>query len=225
MSGSRRRVLVVIVVTVASLTALGVGGALASARHRSHHRAARHGTLARHRTGPYAHSHHRGLSVRQVLAGTRQVRSRVIVVLRNQLPSLPATRRHVHARIAAERNADATIESDVARSGGHVYRRYHALNAFAARVSSRERAALSSSSQVAQVIPDTVVQLPGLDNGPINAGAARGPLTTGNQVCPTNPADPLLEPEALQTTHTAYMDPSTPQAHNLATGDGVKVAF
>jgi hypothetical protein len=44
-------------------------------------------------------------------------------------------------------------------------------------------------------------------------------------VCPSDPAKPLLEPEALQVTHTAYTDPSIPQAQNLVTGAGVKVAF
>ncbi|MGH2857176.1 MAG: S8 family serine peptidase, partial [Solirubrobacteraceae bacterium] len=225
MSGSRRRVLVVVVVTVASLAAFGIGGALASARHRSGHRSAHHGHIARYRTGPYARSHHRGLSVRQVMAGTRQVRSRVIVVLRNQLPALPANRHHVHARIAAESSADATIESDVARSGGRIYRRYHALNAFAASVSARERAALASSGQVAQVLPDTVVQLPTQDNGPFNSNASPAQVDASQQSCSTDPSNPMLEPEALQTTHTAYSDSSIPQAQNLATGAGVKVAF
>ena len=41
----------------------------------------------------------------------------------------------------------------------------------------------------------------------------------------SDPSQPLLEPEALQTTHTAYSDPSIPQAQNLSTGQGVKVAF
>ena len=43
--------------------------------------------------------------------------------------------------------------------------------------------------------------------------------------CPTDPNKPLLEPEALQTTHTAFDDPNTPQARQLANGAGVKVAF
>ena len=43
-------------------------------------------------------------------------------------------------------------------------------------------------------------------------------------MCPSDPSKPLLEPEALQTTHTAFDDPSTPQAANLADGSGVKVA-
>jgi Subtilase family len=83
--------------------------------------------------------------------------------------------------------------------------------------------------------PDTVVQLPGPINAPtVGAGAkapraaAPPPGTTtanGQTLCPADPSKPLLEPEALQSTHTAFDDPSTPQAQNLATGAGVTVAF
>ena len=43
--------------------------------------------------------------------------------------------------------------------------------------------------------------------------------------CPTDPAKPLLEPEALQTTQTEFLDANRPQAHKLATGKDVKVAW
>ena len=43
--------------------------------------------------------------------------------------------------------------------------------------------------------------------------------------CPSDPAKPLLEPEALQLTHDAYDDSSTPSAQQIATGKGVTVAF
>lgn len=222
MSGNARRASVVVLVLLA-LALFGIGAAVAKSQHRSGPHA------AQHRSGPYAHRHYRGLSARRVLAGSHQVRTRVIVVLRNQLRSLPATRAHVRARISAEAGADAVIESDVARSGGQVYRQYHAVNAFAAAVSTTERSALATSPQVAAVIPDAVVTLPGFnDTGPVSTGVSGKPASTpagAQQICPANPAKPLLEPEALQTTHTAYMDPSTPQAQNLATGQGVKVAF
>jgi hypothetical protein len=51
------------------------------------------------------------------------------------------------------------------------------------------------------------------------------PTTPYSKRCPASPTQPILEPEALQTMHVAYDDPSTPQAQNLATGKGVKVAF
>jgi hypothetical protein len=208
-SGSRRRSVVLALVLVA-FAAFGIGGALAGVRHRS---------------GPFAHRAHRGLSTKRVLAGTRQVRTRVIVVLRNQLRALPANRSHVRARITAEASANATIERDVARSGGRIYKRFHGLNAFAASVSRSERSNLARSAQVAEIVPDTVVRLPGLDTETANPNAAASPLSNAQQICPSDPSKPLLEPEALQTTHAAFSNSSTPQAQNLATGKGVKVAF
>src|SRR6201999_1158778 len=68
--------------------------------------------------------------------------------------------------------------------------------------------------------PDAVGQTAsGGNSGPGN------PTTPQSGVCPSDPAKPLLEPEALGTMHVAYSNPSTPQAQNLATGKGVKVAF
>ena len=187
---------------------------------------------AQHDSGPFARGAHRGgLSVRRALADSRGTSSRVIVILRNQYNAIPATKRRIGLRIRAEQFGNARILSQVRRAGGHVYRQYHALNAFAATVSARERASLQRSSAVAQVVPDTVVQLPAPINSPLAPSSGSGstaapPGTTtpsGQTLCGTAKA-PLLEPEALQTTHTAFNDPNTPQAANLATGAGVKVA-
>ncbi|MDQ1681573.1 MAG: hypothetical protein QOH99_114, partial [Frankiaceae bacterium] len=114
-------------------------------------------------------------------------------------------------------------------SGGHVGRRYHGLNAFAATVSDGERSQLKGDPAVKAVVPDQVVRLPSFANTGV-AGGAQGSATAPNGTppagtCPTDPAKPLLEPEALQTTHTAFDDPSTPQAQSIATGKDVKVAF
>ncbi len=235
MSRGGRRV-AVLSITLLCSAGIWIGGAAARvpgragraadpANGRAAHRASGNAHRARRGIGPFAYGAHRGLPAARILAGTGQVRTRVIVVLRDQLRSLPSTRAHVRARIAAEASADAVIEARVARSGGRVYRRYRALNAFAADVTSAERSALASSPDVAQVIPDVVVRLPVLDSGPINPGAQPGPLNNDSQVCPSDPSKPLLEPEALQTTHTAYADPSIPQAQSIATGQGVRVAF
>ncbi len=185
---------------------------------------------AAHRTGPFARGAHSGLSTSKALTTSRVTSSRVIVIMRNQYNAIPATRRRIGTRIRAERFGNARLLTQVRHAGGHVYRQYHALNAFAARVSAGERAALQKDSAVAQVVPDTIVQLP----APINASSAASskatpapPGTTtpnGQTICPADPSKPLLEPEALQTTHTAFDDPNTPQAANLATGQGVKVA-
>ena len=105
------------------------------------------------------------MSVRKARALSRATSSRVIVILRNQYLAIPATKSRIGARERAERLGNTRIVTQVQRSGGHVYRTYHALNAFAATVSKNERTALQRDAAVKQVIPDTIVQLP----APINA--------------------------------------------------------
>jgi hypothetical protein len=180
-----------------------------------------------HRSGPFgSHRPHKGLSAKTTLGHTRSVSSRVIVILRNQVLAFPATKRKISSRITTEQQVNTGVEQQVGRTGGRIYRRYHALNAFAATVSPAEQTALQHSGAVAQVVPDTVVQLPAPVNSSTTGSASAGSGGSGaQQVCPTDPSKPLLEPEALQTTHTAFEDPTTPQAQSLATGKGVKVAF
>ena len=58
------------------------------------------------------------------------------------------------------------------------------------------------------------------------ASAATPPApAVSSGLCPTDPSKPMLEPEALQVTNTAFLDPTTPQAQNIVTGTGVKVGF
>jgi subtilase family protein/peptidase inhibitor I9 len=168
---------------------------------------------------------HPGLSVAKVKRDSRAT-SRVIVVLTNQHRRLPATRRRVGSRTRAVAADQAPLTAQVASSGGRVTRRYRTLNAFAATVSTAERARLAANPAVYKVVPDGIVRLPAAqDASPAVTSAAapnQGPQTT---TCPTDPAKPLLEPEALQTTHTAFNDPNTPSAQQLSNGTGVKVAF
>ncbi len=154
---------------------------------------------------------------------------RVIVVLRSQHRALPATKRLVAARVRAVKAEQAPLVAQVARSGGRVSHQYTVLNGFSARVSGAEVAKLSANRSVAKVVPDAVIRLPKPVSTRTLAHSAAGPTApNGTPVagtCPSDPSKPLLEPEALQTTHTAFSDPSTPQAQSLATGAGVKVAF
>ena len=63
-------------------------------------------------------------------------------------------------------------------------------------------------------MPDAMVtppQAPARRPGARGAGTDPGnPTTPQSGICPTDPAKPLLEPEALQTMHAAYTDPSDP---------------
>ncbi len=179
---------------------------------------------------------HRGLSLAKVLKLQRGRDARVIVLLKNEHRSLPPSRLRITARKSALSSDQAPLESAVRASGGTIHYSYDTVNAFAATVSKAEIAKLRSNPAVAAVVPDAIVKEPtvGTNTGggavyndqPLKrkhltlkaydkARAADG----GQQVCPANPADPIIAPEGLSLTNV-------PQAQALGvTGAGVKVAF
>jgi hypothetical protein len=143
----------------------------------------------------------------------------VVVVLRDQFHGTPDTARHSAARSADVAGAQATLLHSVAANGGTVTRRFHLLNAFAATVSPAEQAALSRNPAVSAVYPNQTFRItePQQVSSPAVLGndtpaapfAAATPLVapqTGSPAVCGTLANPLLEPEALQLTHTA---PST----------------
>jgi subtilisin family serine protease len=170
---------------------------------------------------------HHALATSRVLRDARA--NRVLVVLKTQHGGRLATAASVRARVSLQSRERRALIARVSASGGAITRRYTTLNAFAATVSGSTQATLAADPRVAAVIPDAMVTLPAQTNAPSpGAGSAPSPGNPSSPlstVCPSDPAKPLLEPEALQTMHAAYMDPTTPQAQNLATGRGVKVAF
>ena len=174
-------------------------------------------------------SDHNGkVSAARARAVRRAINRHVIVIMRNQFRARPASVRSVRARVRAESAYRAPVVGGLRRSGARVTRQYRTLNAFAATVSINQRASLRANARVASVIPDAVVRLPRANDNSRGFASGSSTLPTPSPqtgICPADPAKPLLEPEALQTTHTAFTDPSTPQAQNLARGAGVKVAF
>ena len=164
-------------------------------------------------------------------AGTRT--EKVIVVLRDQLAATPVNRLHMQARTArADRSQSAVLSRLTGPAPTHV-RHFSVGNAFAATVTVAQAAALAADPAVASVTKDVRVPArPALSTGPASsrpvtpdkvrrtARAATDPF----QVCPTDPAQPLLEPEALTTIHAESTDGS-PGAHKLNKGKGVKVAY
>lgn len=172
---------------------------------------------------------HRSLSAARVLAEQSHSQVRIIVLLRNQLRNLPPTAHLARARAAAVGATQTPLLADVRHSGGHVTHAFRTINAFSAVVSQTERAALASNPSVSQVLPDSYV--PATDptgSGPIGTRGA-GPGSTdpgsgtaiaggGRQICPTDPAKPIVAPEGLSLINA-------PEAQQLVTGAGVKVAF
>ncbi len=148
----------------------------------------------------------------------------VIVMLRDQHTDLPITKGKLSPRVQANRKDQSRpdLERQVARRpqrprlrlDQRVRRDRDAGRAQADRRRPRGRARSSRTCTIRRPAP-------------AEHGSATGqPATVAHSgICPTDPAKPLLEPEALQVTNTAFLDPATPQAQNLVDGTGVKVAF
>ncbi len=156
--------------------------------------------------------------------------SPVIVILRNQHPELNA-RTAKAQRQSTTRSDQAPLVDRAKRDGASNIKNFSVVNGFAARVSTAEAASLRADPSVAAVVPDRMVPIRPLteaDKAAIKAQAGPAAAPPDHVIpgtCPTDPGKPLLEPEALQSTQTAFLDTSRPQAQNLVTGKGVKVAW
>ena len=157
----------------------------------------------------------------------------VIVILRDQLPNLPARRGARPARAAAITSAQVPIVSELRQVQAPRIQAFGLINAVAARVSKAEADHLAAHPLVQAVVPDATIRLPkrtpsaGLTNAGSAARAADGSGNRGaGALCGTQ------EPEALQLTTAAFPDSGTPQAQRVldgngqpVTGQGVKVAY
>ena len=155
---------------------------------------------------------------------------KVIVVLKDQLSSTPANEHNMAPRTArAMSTQDALISSLSGPKLTHL-KHFSLANAFAATVSASQAAALALDPRVLSVVPDRkVVIRPDAAEAPAVGKAAApksvGPSAVANdQICPTDPSVPLVEPEALESIN-AYSTDGTPNAESLADGTGVKVGF
>ncbi|MFI6077608.1 S8 family serine peptidase [Actinoplanes sp. NPDC051343] len=149
----------------------------------------------------------------------------VIVMLRNQHKDLSFTRSANSPRARAAKKDQAPVISRAKSAGMRDVRGFTSVNAIAATATTAQISALTADPTVAAVYPDLpITKAPtGSDAAPPVKGAAQSGVAS--PICPSDPSKPLLEPEALQTTNTAFSNPATPQAQSLATGKGVKVAF
>jgi len=182
------------------------------------------------------------LTPAQLLQAAQAVDTDVIIILRDQLPNAPPVRGAMGARRSALAAAQAPVLSELQQAQATRTRSFALINALATRVSKAEAARLAAHPLVQAVVPDRVIQAPRTTLAAAAAGAVTAstasptspttPDSSASAICPTDPAKPLLEPEALQLTHTAFDDSSVPQAQQVldgngqpVTGKGVKVAF
>ncbi len=144
----------------------------------------------------------------------------VIVILRDQLAGAPAAREAMEARASAVAAAQVGVLAQLQRTGNHKVHSFQTINAFSARLSPSEVSTLANHPDVLSVVPDRVIRLKRSANTQTPSGAgsatASAPSSTSG-LCGT------LEPEALQLTYTAFLDPSVPQAQEVIDGNGQKV--
>jgi hypothetical protein len=142
----------------------------------------------------------------------------VIVILKDQVSSLAPSRESMTSRAAAIATAQTDVLTMLQRSGPHTVHSFSTINAFATKVTASEATALANHSDVQAVVPDAIIHAPRVQKDLVgSASRAASTTPTDNGLCNT------LEPEALQVTHTAYLDPSTPQAQEVVDGNGEKV--
>ncbi len=165
-----------------------------------------------------------------VTAGAQSQRPnrRVIVVMRNQVSALPATRRNLASRRAAVARVQAPVTAGLAASGAKNVHKFTVLNAVSATVSGAEESKLRSNPAVAKVVPDQAIHLaplvtPTAAGAAGTAGAAARAGGTRADACPAA-GQVQLNPEALQTMHVDSDNPLAKTARKLGIdGSGVKV--
>lgn len=150
----------------------------------------------------------------------------VIAVLRDQHPDLAPKVQTEQRRAAITRDQSPVLGELAAHHATGVVG-LTTVNAVAAKVGPDGLDALLADPAIAAVVPDRAISLPRTAATAPAAPGTGAPAAGRNTspLCPADPAKPLLEPEALQVTHTESTDPAADQAHSLATGKGVKIAL
>jgi subtilisin family serine protease len=162
--------------------------------------------------------------VRQLSAGATD---RSIIIFKNQLPGLPARGPAVQQRIKAAIASQAGVLGELASVHATHVHGFSIINAIAATISPAEGNRLKANPAVQAVVPDAFRQFAPLGGGPGAAGPAQpasanrsasSPAASPQQICPSNPAQPLIEPEARTVMNVDA-------AEQIADGTGVKVGI
>jgi subtilisin family serine protease len=207
--------------TVASLLPLALGATAATA-------AGGGGPAARHR---FFHGQRSILTAAQVERLAARASHRSIIIMNNQLTGLPARGATAQPRIRAAAAAQAGVMAELKQVHATHVRSFHIIDAISATISSAEIARLKANPAVRAVVPDAIRQFaPLTGDGPAVAGASwgrAGPAARApgarkpadlQQVCPPDPAVPLVEPEARQVMNVDA-------ANQIVDGTGIKVGI
>src|SRR5262250_962413 len=149
---------------------------------------------------------------------------RSIIIFKNQLTGLPAKGATANARVQAADTAQAGVLAELKQVHATHVRGYHIINAISATISTAEASRLKANSAVRAVVPDAMRHFASLGSGagPIFPAGVRHHLAPADastqQICPSDPAQPLVEPEAREVMNVAA-------ANQIVNGDGIKVGI
>ena len=153
-------------------------------------------------------------------------RSSVIIVLRNQATSTPATKALIDARRASVGRAQAPLLQTLSQAGARNIHRYTLIDAVSANVPASDVSALKDDPAVAEVVPNAFIPAP-TPTGPTgsSSGSTAGAVSPLPGACA--PAGKVqLDPQALEQIHADSDVPGAQTARSVGiTGAGVKVGF
>jgi Subtilase family len=175
------------------------------------------------------------LSAREIAALSVNVSDPVIVLLRDQPAMARPGSRGSAVRSAAIAAAQAPLLAELRLVHARRITSYRLVDALAATVSAAEAARLRANPAVAEVAQDALINNDSAGPAPFTARRRPArPATTPEhrlaahvipRACGAN-GKTLLDPEALQTTHTASDNSGQATARSLGiTGAGVRVAY
>jgi hypothetical protein len=171
------------------------------------------------------------LSAEQITKLAAEANHRSIILLKNQHRELPPRPGNISRRAEAVRSDQESVKDELATLHAKNVKGFQTVNAVAATISEAEATRLASNPAVRAVVPDLRRTTPAAAGGSIAPAAAPAAVqpaaaTPGQPICPSDPAVPLLEPEALQVMNVENQPGDTrPAAHDLADGSGIKVGI
>jgi subtilisin family serine protease len=164
------------------------------------------------------------LTAAEVARLSANATDRSIIVFKDQLSGLPAAGATASARVRAANAAQAGVLAELSQVHAAHVSGFHIINAIGATISAAEASRLAANPAISAVVPDAMQRFgpPVSAAGPAfpaNAGQGqRSPANAPQQICPSDPAQPLVEPEARQVMNVDAAD-------RIVNGTGVKVGI
>jgi subtilisin family serine protease len=168
------------------------------------------------------------LSAAQVGQLSANATHRSIIIFKNQLSSVPATRPDAQLRVSDVHAAQSGVMSELTQVHAAHLKSYQLINAISATISTAEMTRLKANPAIAAVVPDAFRHFASLGDGPgaaipagpatLRHGSSRQAAASTQQICPASPSQPLIEPEARTVMNVDA-------AEHIVDGTGVKVGI